>query len=106
MRITALVENRSDCGLIPVHGLSLYIETERHKLLFDLGPDDTLLKNAEKRGIDLGEVDTVVISHGHYDHGGALAAFLQVNQMAKVYVQRTIPRRWGSSRFPSVWTGS
>ena len=88
MRITALVENRSDCGLIPVHGLSLYIETERHKLLFDLGPDDTLLKNAEKRGIDLGEVDTVVISHGHYDHGGALAAFLQVNQTAKVYVQR------------------
>lgn len=88
MKITALVENRSNCELTPVHGLSLYIETERHKLLFDLGPDDTLLKNAGKRGIDLGGADTVIISHGHYDHGGALAAFLKINHTAKVYVQR------------------
>lgn len=88
MKITALVENRSNCDLIPVHGLSLYIETERHKLLFDSGPDNTLLKNAEKRGIDLGQVDTVIISHGHSDHGGALAAFLKINHTAKVYIQR------------------
>lgn len=88
MKITALVENKSSCELAAVHGLSLYIETERHKLLFDLGPDNTLLKNAEKRGIDLGQVDTVIISHGHSDHGGALAAFLKINHTAKVYIQR------------------
>lgn len=88
MKITALVENTSNCGLKPVHGLSLYIETDRHRLLFDLGPDDTLLQNAQKRGIDLTEVDTVVISHGHSDHGGALSAFLEVNHRAAVYVQR------------------
>lgn len=88
MKITALVENKSNCDLTPVHGLALYIETEKHKLLFDLGPDDTLLKNAKKRSIDLSLVDTVVISHGHYDHGGALAAFLEVNHSAKVYIQR------------------
>lgn len=89
MKITALVENQSSCDLAAVHGLSLYVETARHKLLFDLGPDKTLLKNAEKLGIGLDEVDTVVISHGHYDHGGALAAFLEVNRTAKVYVQRS-----------------
>lgn len=88
MKITALVENQSRCELKPVHGLSLYIETEDHRLLFDLGPDDTLLKNAEKRGIDLGGVDTVIISHGHADHGGALASFLNINHTAKVYIQR------------------
>jgi len=88
MKITALVENKSNCELTPVHGLSLYIETEKHKLLFDLGPDDTLLKNAAMRGIDLTQVDTVVISHGHSDHGGALEAFLKVNHSAKIYVQR------------------
>ena len=88
MKITALVENKSNCELTPVHGLALYIETERHRLLFDLGPDGTLLKNAEKRGIDLGQVDTVIISHGHFDHGGALAAFLEANHTAKIYVQR------------------
>ena len=34
MKITALVENKSNCDLTPVHGLSLYVETEQHKLLF------------------------------------------------------------------------
>lgn len=72
MKITALVENTSHCELRSAPGLALYIETPRHKLLFDLGPDDTLFQNCERRGIDLGAVDTVVISHGHGDHGGAL----------------------------------
>ena len=89
MKITALVENRSDCELKAKHGLSLYIETDRHKLLFDLGPNQTLFENAQKRNIDLTAVDTVVISHGHLDHGGALGRFLEINHSAKVYVQKT-----------------
>ena len=88
MKLTALVENTSNCELKGVHGLSLYVETAGHRLLFDLGPDRTLLENAAKRGIDLEQVDTVVLSHGHSDHGGALAAFLEVNRTARVYVQR------------------
>ena len=88
MKITALVENQSHCNLKPVHGLSFYIETEKHKLLFDLGPDDTLFSNAEKKGIDLKAVDTVILSHGHTDHGGALELFLQKNTTAKIYAQR------------------
>lgn len=44
MKITALVENKSEGRTIPKHGLSLYIETQKHKILFDLGPDDTLFK--------------------------------------------------------------
>ncbi|MDE7299489.1 MAG: MBL fold metallo-hydrolase, partial [Lachnospiraceae bacterium] len=88
MKITALVENRSSCDLKPAHGLSLYIETEKHRLLFDLGPDDTLFENASKKGIHLEEVNTVVISHGHFDHGGALGRFLEINHTAKIYVQR------------------
>ena len=89
MKITALVENTSDCGLKAVHGLSFYIETRLHRLLFDLGPDGTLFQNAARLGIDLAAVDTVVLSHGHYDHGGALKKFLALNPSAKVYVQRT-----------------
>ena len=88
MKITALVENKSNCELKPVHGLSLFIETPCHKLLFDLGPDNTLLENASRRKIDLAQVDTVIISHGHSDHGGALAAFLKINHTAKIYIQR------------------
>lgn len=88
MKITALVENQTHGECRASHGLSLYIETEKHKLLFDLGSDDTLFVNAQKMEIDLAAVDTVIISHGHFDHGGALEQFLKVNPRAKVYVQR------------------
>ena len=89
MRITALLENTTvNTALKPKHGLSIYIETNNHKILFDLGPDDTCLNNAQALGIDLAEVDTVVISHGHYDHGGALANFIKINDKAKLYLRR------------------
>ena len=69
--------------------LSLYVETDRHKILFDLGPDQTLFQNAEKRNIDLKNVDTVIISHGHLDHGGGLGRFLAMNHTARVYIQKS-----------------
>lgn len=75
MKITALVENVSTSDLKAKHGLSLYVETKKHNLLFDLGPDQTLFKNAKKRNIDLKKVDSVIISHGHVDHGGAMKNF-------------------------------
>lgn len=88
MKITALVENKSNGNFKPKHGISLYIETDDHKILFDLGPDGTLFKNSKLAGIDLSKVDTVIISHGHSDHGGALKQFLEINHDAKVYVQK------------------
>ena len=87
MRIINLVENTegaSGCG--SEHGLSFYIETERHKLLADTGASDLLLKNAEKLGIDLTKVDTVILSHGHYDHGGGILPFAEINPAAKIYI--------------------
>ena len=87
MIIKALVENETNCNMKTKHGLSLYIETRNHKILFDLGPDKTLFENAESMNVNLLEVDTVIISHGHKDHGGALAEFLKINNTAKIYVQ-------------------
>jgi 7,8-dihydropterin-6-yl-methyl-4-(beta-D-ribofuranosyl)aminobenzene 5'-phosphate synthase len=89
MKIITLVENTTnDKSLKPKHGLSIYIETPNHKVLFDLGPKDAFIHNAKKLGIDLAEIDTAVISHGHFDHGGALANFLKVNSKAKIYLHR------------------
>lgn len=88
MNITGLVENTSNSGMKVQPGLSLYVQTRRHRLLFDLGPDGTLLENAVRLHIDLSQVDTVVISHGHMDHGGGLRRFLGINSKATVYVQR------------------
>ena len=80
-------ENRG-AGLLCEHGLSLYIETTNHKILFDTGRSGVFADNAEKLGIDLDEVDIAVISHGHYDHGNGLSRFLAVNHHAPVYINR------------------
>lgn len=77
-----------DNRLTAKHGLSLYIEVNGKKIIFDTGPDDTFIKNANKLGISVKEVDYLIISHGHIDHGGGLKAFLEVNQDAKIIVSK------------------
>ena len=56
--------------------------------MFDMGQTDVFVRNAERLGIDLSEADIAVVSHGHYDHGGGLEKFLELNQKAPVYVSR------------------
>ncbi len=68
------------------HGFSLYIETKKKKILFDVGESDLFLKNANKLNVDISAVDSLVISHGHSDHGGGLKMFLRENTSAKVFL--------------------
>lgn len=90
MKIVNLMENTAGVeGCAAAHGLSFYIETQTHKLLMDLGPSAETLRNAERLGIDLTAVDTVILSHGHYDHAGGIMAFASLNPSAKIYMQRT-----------------
>ena len=88
MKIINLVENESgDSGCEAAHGLSFYIETENHKLLFDSSPSEVVIHNAQKLGVDLTAVDTVILSHGHYDHSGGILPFVELNPRAKIYMQ-------------------
>ena len=89
MKIVNLVENtKGREGCVPAHGLSLYVETKHHRLLMDTGPSDLLVANADALGVDLSLVDTVVISHAHYDHTGGIPAFAKINPEAKIYIRR------------------
>lgn len=102
MKITALLENttkRQDMSI--EHGLSLYIETAGHKILFDMGQTGIFSENASTLGIDLTTVDLAVLSHGHYDHGGGLARFLEINRTAPVYLSRYAfePHYHGSEKY-------
>ena len=87
MRITVLLENTAGADHVTAeHGLSLFIETESAKILFDMGQTYAFTSNAEVLGVDLASADLAVLSHGHYDHGGGLAKFLDLNGTAPVYL--------------------
>ncbi len=86
-KITVLVENSAgERTLMSEHGLSFWIEDEKHKILFDTGQSDILLDNASVLGIDLKDTEAVVLSHGHYDHTGGLHNILEMAPAAKVYL--------------------
>jgi 7,8-dihydropterin-6-yl-methyl-4-(beta-D-ribofuranosyl)aminobenzene 5'-phosphate synthase len=87
MKWTVLSDNRSsDSRLSTEHGLSILLETERHKILLDTGASDVFIQNAELLGVNLSDVDYVFISHGHSDHAGGLRYFLEHNRQAQVIV--------------------
>lgn len=89
MKVTSLVEDTSRRGLPVEHGLSLHILLDDgRQVLFDMGQRRLFAENAERLGIRLADVDAAIVSHGHYDHGGGLCAFLELNDKAKVYVHR------------------
>lgn len=73
MKISVLTENCAGSGFLAEHGLSYLIEYNDEKILFDTGHTDVFIKNANALGIDIQkELNTVVLSHGHWDHGDGL----------------------------------
>lgn len=89
MKISMLMENTPfAAGFQSEHGLSIHIETDKHRILFDMGQSGGFVANAKRLGIDLEAVDVAVLSHGHYDHGGGLETFLTVNSKAPVYASQ------------------
>jgi len=87
IRITTLVENTaSGVGLLAEHGLSFWIEYDDKRILFDTGQSNILIQNAKALGINLADADTIILSHGHYDHTGGLAAVLDLANKAKIYL--------------------
>lgn len=89
MKLIVLTENTTaDAAIGCEHGLSLYIETNGRRLLFDMGQTALFAENAQKLGVDLSKIDYAVLSHGHYDHGGGLQTFLTRNTTAPVFLSR------------------
>lgn len=78
-KVTVLSENSvvKPMGLIGEHGFAALVERGDTKVLFDTGQGYAFIHNARIMGVDLNDVDAVVLSHGHYDHTGGLAEFLK-----------------------------
>ncbi|MGC8766009.1 MAG: MBL fold metallo-hydrolase [Brevinematia bacterium] len=105
MTIKTLIENTVfEMGLIAEHGLSIFIEHNNKKILFDTGQSENFIKNAKTLGLDISDIDALIISHGHYDHAGGLLAFLRINSKAKIYVKDGffIPKYKNKERFIGI----
>ncbi|BDC35429.1 MAG: MBL fold metallo-hydrolase [Candidatus Methanoliparum thermophilum] len=85
MKIITLSENTVSENSNPIikhsglgeWGLSILIEADDHKILFDTGASISTVHNADLIGIDLSKIDNIVLSHGHYDHAGGLRDVLK-----------------------------
>ena len=86
MRLKVLVDNNTliDRYFRGEPGVSYYLEEGGKKILFDLGYSDLFIDNARKMGIDLLDLDYVVLSHGHLDHTWGLGPLVRLITEAKV----------------------
>ncbi len=92
MRVTTLIENRpstTDSHLVSEWGLSLHITFNGYGILFDTGTSGSFAKNAEHLSVNVASVNNAVLSHHHFDHGGGLRQFLELNSSAKVHLGET-----------------
>jgi 7,8-dihydropterin-6-yl-methyl-4-(beta-D-ribofuranosyl)aminobenzene 5'-phosphate synthase len=79
IRITTLSENTAArLGLLAEWGLSILVEIDGHKVLLDTGLSISAAYNAIALGIDLSQIDKIVLSHGHRDHTGGLLHILRL----------------------------
>jgi 7,8-dihydropterin-6-yl-methyl-4-(beta-D-ribofuranosyl)aminobenzene 5'-phosphate synthase len=86
LNITAIVENTAGTfDAAGEWGLALWIEADGHRILSDTGQGHTLLRNARLLGIDLSAADSLVISHGHFDHTGGIAEAIEAGFGGKIY---------------------
>ena len=88
-----LADNRigNSCGLMPEHGLSIYIQYNGTNILCDTGASHRFISNAAYMNIRLSETDRCFISHGHSDHTGGLAHFLKnAPEKCRVYLSGQI----------------
>lgn len=93
LRITTLSENTASIDdFIAEWGLSILIETEKTKILLDTGQGYSCVHNADTLGIDLRDIDKIVLSHGHFDHTGGLRDVL-----------RRIKRKVEIIAHPNIW---
>lgn len=85
VRITIVVDKHGCGDLLEEHGFAAWLETPDHRILFDTGQGQALALNAATLGCDLGQINTLVLSHGHYDHSGALSRVLGKAPACRVF---------------------
>ena len=102
LRITLLADNNAGApDLLAEHGLSMLIEADHRRILFDTGQGRVLSDNLVTLGIRLAPLDAIVLSHGHYDHTGGLSAALQEGDPSAIFVHpAAVNQKYAKSEHP------
>jgi 7,8-dihydropterin-6-yl-methyl-4-(beta-D-ribofuranosyl)aminobenzene 5'-phosphate synthase len=94
-KIICVVDNavKKDTDLHNEHGLAFWIETEHGIVLFDTGQTaDVLSHNLDVLGLLPQDIDSLALSHAHYDHTGGLETILSKNTNLTLYAHSDIFR--------------
>ncbi|MFA5307920.1 MAG: MBL fold metallo-hydrolase [Dehalococcoidales bacterium] len=109
IKITTLAENTAEMGFLAEWGLSMFVEADGAKVLFDTGMGIAAVHNAHLLGLDLGTADKIVLSHGHYDHTGGLREVLmlmkkevEVIAHPDIWASKYGGRRKGAERYSGL----
>lgn len=88
MKLKVLVDNNTyiDQYYYGEPAVSYYIEDEDTKLLLDVGYSDLFIKNSNELGVDLKNIDAIVISHGHDDHTRGLKYYFEKNNKKNISI--------------------
>lgn len=108
VEITTLSENTANYGFYGEWGLNILVETGGRKILLDTGLSFTAVANAQRMGIDLSDIDAIVLSHGHADHTGGLLDVLKTAGPKKVvahpdiWAEKYVKRGEGKERYIGI----
>ncbi|HEX4409046.1 MAG TPA: MBL fold metallo-hydrolase [Xanthobacteraceae bacterium] len=91
---TGMKQLSGTCQCCANHGLALIVTAhrgdEKRTVLFDAGPAAFAVEyNGSRLAAKFGEIDAIVLSHGHWDHAGGLPMALDL--IARQNNQRRVP---------------
>ena len=104
IKITTLSENTANTGFLAEWGISMLVEADGLKVLFDTGRSFSASHNAQLLGVDLATIDRIVLSHGHLDHTGGLKEVLERSGPKEVIAHPDMwQRKYGFRRDDRMW---
>ncbi len=94
IKLNVIFDNECcDTQLTSLWGFSCLLQTPEHTILFDTGSNGrVLLKNLQSKALELQEIDTIFISHAHWDHIGGVDSILELNPNVHIFVTRHVSK--------------